>query len=82
MHPEAEMNDTPAQSLRHYTDLLGQVKSRVRQARTKAILPANAEMIRLYRDISELVSRAKRQRDGEPPSSPALRMTSAMTFPT
>jgi predicted nuclease of restriction endonuclease-like (RecB) superfamily len=38
-----------------YTDLLGQVKSRIRLAQTKAVLSANAEMIRLYWDIGHLV---------------------------
>ena len=49
------MSHFPAKSVLHYTDLLGQVKSRIRQAQTKAILSANAEMIRLYWDIGRLV---------------------------
>jgi predicted nuclease of restriction endonuclease-like (RecB) superfamily len=51
------VSKTPAHSLRDYTDLLRQVKSRIRQAQTKAILSANAEMIRLYWDIGQLVLR-------------------------
>jgi predicted nuclease of restriction endonuclease-like (RecB) superfamily len=49
------VSTTAVQSLHEYTDLLGQVKSRIRQAQTKAILSANAEMIRLYRDIGRLI---------------------------
>jgi predicted nuclease of restriction endonuclease-like (RecB) superfamily len=49
------MSNLPAKSLRDYADLLGQVKSRIRQAQTKAILSANAEMIRLYWEIGRLI---------------------------
>jgi len=49
------MSDFPAKSLRGYADLLRQVKLRIRQAQTRAILSANAEMIRLYWDIGHLV---------------------------
>ncbi len=51
------MSGPQAKSLRGYADLLGEVKSRIRQAQTKAILSANAEMIRLYWDIGNLVLR-------------------------
>lgn len=54
------MSDIPANSLRDYSDLLGQVKSRIRQAQSKAILSANAEMIRLYWDIGRLVAQQQR----------------------
>jgi predicted nuclease of restriction endonuclease-like (RecB) superfamily len=49
------VSKTVVQTLCEYTDLLCQVKSRIRQAQTKAILSANAEMIRLYWDIGRLV---------------------------
>jgi hypothetical protein len=50
------VSDIPTNSLRDYADLLGHVKSRIRQAQSKAILAANAEMIRLYWDIGRLVA--------------------------
>ncbi len=40
--------------LKNYADLLSAVKIRIRQARTKAVLSANAEMILMYWDISKL----------------------------
>ena len=49
------MSKTPAKSILNYADLLGQVKSRIRQAQTRAILSANSEMILLYWDIGQLV---------------------------
>jgi len=49
------VSDLPAKSLRGYADLLAQVKSRIRQAQTRAMFSANAEMIRLYWDIGNLV---------------------------
>jgi len=44
-----------SKSLRGYADLLREVKSRIQQAQTKAILSANAVMIRLYWDIGHLL---------------------------
>jgi hypothetical protein len=32
----------------HYTDLLGQIKQRIRQGQARAVLSANAEMIITY----------------------------------
>lgn len=49
------MSKLPAKSVLSYTDLLGQVKSRIRQAQTRAVFAANAELIRLYWDIGNLV---------------------------
>jgi len=57
------VSDIPAKSLRGYTDLLGQVKSRIRQAQTKAILAANAELVRLYWDLGRLIH-SQQQRKG------------------
>jgi predicted nuclease of restriction endonuclease-like (RecB) superfamily len=56
------LRNPPAKSLSNYADLLGRVKSRIRQAQTRAILSANAEMIRLYWDIGHLVSRRQMTR--------------------
>jgi hypothetical protein len=56
------LRNPPAKSLSNYADLLGEVKSRIRQAQTRAILSANAEMIRLYWDIGHLVSRRQMTR--------------------
>ena len=41
--------------LRHYTDLLNTVKTRIRQAQTRASLSANAEMILMYWDIGQMI---------------------------
>lgn len=45
--------------MRHYGDLLADIKTRIRQAQNRAIMSANAEMIRMYWDIGQMV--AKRQ---------------------
>jgi hypothetical protein len=44
------------ESLARYRDLLGDIKTRVRQAQNRAVLAANAEMIRLYWDIGRLIA--------------------------
>jgi predicted nuclease of restriction endonuclease-like (RecB) superfamily len=44
-----------------YRDLLGDIKSRVRQAQHRAALSANAEMLRLYWDIGRMISVRKQQ---------------------
>ena len=49
------MGKPPAKSALEYAELLSQVKVRIRQAQTRAILSANTEMIRLYRDIGRLI---------------------------
>ncbi len=41
--------------LTHYSDLLGDIKIRIRQAQIKATLSANAEMILMYWDIGRLI---------------------------
>ena len=41
--------------LQHYTDLLNTVKTRIRQAQTRASLSANAEMILMYWDIGRMI---------------------------
>lgn len=49
--------------MRLYGDLLGNIKTRIRQAQIKATLSANAEMIQLYWDIGQMVSE-KQGREG------------------
>ena len=50
------MSKLPAKFLRDYVNLLGQVKDRIRQAQTRAVLSANAEMIHLYWDVGRLLA--------------------------
>lgn len=49
------------QELAVYRDLLGDIKTRVRQAQHRAALSANAEMIRLYWDIGRLIAARQEQ---------------------
>ena len=46
-----------------YADLLGDIKTRIRQAQIKATLSANAEMILMYWDIGRLITE-RQQREG------------------
>lgn len=41
--------------LKNYADLLSAIKIRIRQAQTKAVLSANAEMILMYWDIGKII---------------------------
>jgi len=41
--------------LSFYSDLLGDIKARIRQAQVKATLSANAEMILMYRDVGHMI---------------------------
>jgi len=51
-----------AQELALYRDLLGDIKQRLRQARNRAALSANAEMILMYWDIGRMIAiRQKRE---------------------
>ena len=50
-----------APQLALYRDLLGDIKSRVRAAQTRAALSANAEMLRLYWDIGRLIAARQKQ---------------------
>lgn len=45
-----------APELALYHDLLGDIKTRVRQAQRRAVVSANAEMILMYRDIGQLIA--------------------------
>ena len=51
------------QELTLYRDLLGEIKSRVRQAQRRAALSANAEMILMYWDIGHMIF-ARQQQEG------------------
>ena len=44
-----------------YTALLADIRQRVRQAQTRAVLAVNAELIRLYWEIGALIDRRQRQ---------------------
>jgi predicted nuclease of restriction endonuclease-like (RecB) superfamily len=46
-----------------YRELLGDIKTRVRQAQHKAMLSANAEMILMYWDIGRMIA-ARQEREG------------------
>lgn len=39
----------------HYADLLGQIKQRIRQGQSRAVLSANAEMITTYWDVGKIL---------------------------
>lgn len=52
-----------APELAVYRDLLGDIKTRVREAQHRAALSANAEMIRLYWDIGRLIA-ARQEQEG------------------
>ncbi len=45
------------------TELLGRVKDRIRQSQVRAVLSVNAELLRLYWDIGELLD-ARQDREG------------------
>ena len=47
--------------LQHYGELLADVKSRIRQAQTRAVLAVNAELVRLYWDIGRLIAHRQQQ---------------------
>jgi predicted nuclease of restriction endonuclease-like (RecB) superfamily len=43
------------QKLVHYAELLGQIKQRIRQGQTRAMLSVNAELINMYWDIGRML---------------------------
>lgn len=49
-----------ANELFHYTDLLGQIKQRIRQGQARAVLSANAEMIAMYWDVGMIILEKQR----------------------
>jgi hypothetical protein len=56
------MTKLPAKLPRDYASLLRQVKDRIRQAQTRAVLSANPEMIWLYWDVGQLLLRRQAQK--------------------
>ncbi len=66
-------------AIKHYGDLLADIKSRIRQAQNRAVMSANAEMLRLYWDIGRMVA-AKQDVEGWGAAViPAWPMTCATT---
>jgi hypothetical protein len=47
-----------------YSALLGDIKARIRQAQTRAMLSANAELVYLYWDIGQMIDKRQRQEGG------------------
>ena len=47
--------------LAFYRELLGEIKSRIRQAQIKAALSVNAEMIGMYWDIGRMIHERQQQ---------------------
>ena len=52
-----------SEELTLYRDLLGDIKTRVRQAQHRAALAANAEMILMYWDIGRMIA-ARQEKEG------------------
>jgi predicted nuclease of restriction endonuclease-like (RecB) superfamily len=50
-----------ASDLVQYADLLGQIKQRIRQGQTRAVLAANAEMVSMYWDIGRMLQERQQQ---------------------
>jgi len=50
-------------AIKRYGDLLADIKARIRQAQSRAVMSANAEMLRLYWDIGRMVA-AKQDTEG------------------
>ena len=48
-------------NIAQYTDLLGQIKKRIRQGQTRAVLAANSEMICMYWDIGRMLHKRQQQ---------------------
>lgn len=46
---------TKNSELSTYVDLLGQIKTRIRQGQTRAMMSANAEMIQMYWEIGQMI---------------------------
>ena len=50
-----------SQELALYRDLLGDIKTRVRQAQHRAALSANAALIHLYWDVGYMIAKRQEQ---------------------
>jgi predicted nuclease of restriction endonuclease-like (RecB) superfamily len=55
------MGKKPLARLFEFPDLLGEIKTRVQHAQTRAILAANAELVRLYWDVGRLIDARQKQ---------------------
>src|SRR5262245_44844981 len=44
-----------------YTNLLKEIKARIQQAQTRAVLSVNAELIRLYWDIGRMIDQRQQE---------------------
>ena len=43
-------------AIKRYGDLLADIKTRIMQARNRAVMSANAEMVRMYWDVGRMVA--------------------------
>ncbi len=43
-------------AIKHYGDLLANIKKRVRQAQNRAVMSVNAEMLRMYWDLGRMIT--------------------------
>ena len=51
-----------------FPNLLREVKARIQDAQARAVLSVNAELVRLYWDIGDMIDARQQQKDGVPPS--------------
>ena len=58
-----EVNNNTMSSMIFYSDLLNDIKTRIRKAQMKAVISANAEMILMYYDIGRIILE-KQQKEG------------------
>jgi len=59
--PEALRSFMEPNQMRHYGGLLADVKTRIRQAQTRAVLAVNAGLVHLYWDIGRLIADRQQQ---------------------
>ncbi len=53
---------TKKSNLAQYSQLLGEIKNRIRQGQTQAILSANAEMIQMYWDVGHILDARQKEK--------------------
>jgi predicted nuclease of restriction endonuclease-like (RecB) superfamily len=56
-----EVKNNPMSSMAFYSNLLNDIKTRIRQAQVKATLSANAEMIAMYWDVGRMIHKRQQQ---------------------
>ena len=49
------------EEFRHYASLLGEIKNRIQQAQTRAVLSANREMLLLYWDVGRMIDMRQKE---------------------